>query len=209
MKYIPKIFHESYIRYICQFMRYVCYVAMLAVLLSLILVCMGQVTIVLHRNSGDYESTIISEVDYRQYFGDIEIGSGDEVHIWTNERDEVDIFARVGVALMYTFLMVPEFFAYWLLSKIFSNIEKGKLLIEENASLLWTYGGIQCSVAFLVPYIKVLIAVLSSIVSSNRISVFANPNLLGVLSSVVLMVAAYIIYSGVHSHHEPGDHMLE
>lgn len=190
-------------------MRCVCHVAMLVAVLSLVLCCMGQVTIILHRNSGYSESTIISEVDYRQYFGGIEIDSGDEVHVWANERDEVDLFARVGVVLMYGSLIVPELFAYWFLSKIFSNIQKGKLLIEQNANLLWTYGGIQFSVAFFVPYMKVLIALLTSMVSSNRISVFTNPNLSFALSSVVLMVVAYIIRSEFQSHKEPGDNMME
>ena len=94
------------------------------------------------------------------------------------------------------------------MSRVFSNIHKGQIFTEENASYLLYYGLLQFFVAVFVPFLKLLICWLTNLVSANRVSIATGQSMFSTLiSSIVFLVSAYIIHYGVHLQDEV-DHTL-
>ena len=124
------------------------------------------------------------------------------------EEDKIDIRTQVGLSLMYAFQVVPLIAAYWLLSRVFSNVHEGEIFTERNAHCLLYYGVLQFSVGLLVPFVKLLICNLVNLVSSSRMSLSTGQDMLNsVIPSIAFMVAAYIIHYGIHLQDEV-DHTL-
>ena len=98
--------------------------------------------------------------------------------------------------------------AFWFLSRVFSNIRKGQIFTEQNASYLLYYGLLQFLTAVFVPYIKLLLCELTNLVSDGRMSISTGQAMFNMLiPSIAFIVAAYIIHYGVHLQDEV-DHTL-
>ena len=109
---------------------------------------------------------------------------------------------------MYAVNAIPIIFAFWCFSRVFSNVRKGQIFTEQNASYLLYYGLLQCFVAVLVPFIKLLISWLTNLVSDGRLSISTGQTVINTLiPSIAFIVAAYIIHYGVHLQDEV-DHTL-
>ena len=118
------------------------------------------------------------------------------------------LFRSIGLALMYAVQTVPIMLALWFLSRVFSNVQRGRIFIEENASGLRSYGLLQFFVAVFVPFLKLMICWLTNLVSNDRISISTGQAMFNMLfPSVAFLVAAYIIHYGVHLQDE-ADHTL-
>lgn len=208
MKLMKAFLNESYAKSAAQFLRYVCYVIMAFMFMCLLLSCMGRQTFTLHSHTGTYERAIYSEENHEPQSRALTVSINDDIHVWTNGNNEIDSITQIGISIMYAFHAIPLILAYWLLSRVFSNVHKGQIFTEQNAHHLLGYGLVQFSVAIFVPFIKLFVLWITNLISSSRISISTGHDLLNTLiPSIAFIVAAYIIHYGIYLQDEV-DHTL-
>jgi len=169
---------------------------------------MGRQTFFLHTKTGNYERAIYAEEIHAPQSRSMTVHMGDDIHVWTNDDDQIELTIHIGLSLMYAVTTIPIIFAFWFLSRVFSNIRKGRIFTEENAAYLLYYGLLQFLVAVFVPFIKLLICWLTNLVSGGRIAISTGQSMFNMLiPSIAFIVATYIINYGVHLQDEV-DHTL-
>ncbi len=177
-------------------------------ILCTVLSFMGRQTFFLHTKTGTFERAIYAEENHNFHSRSMTVSMGDAIHVWTNENDQIDLSIQIGLSLMYAAHTIPMIFAYWFLSRVFSNINKGKIFTEQNSSYLLYYGVLQFSVAVFVPFIKLLICWLISFISNSQMSISTGQAMFPMLiPSIAFIVAAYILHYGVYLQDEV-DHTL-
>ena len=208
MKFIQKLANERFARPAAQLMKFACYFVICFYVLCTVLSFMGRQTFFLHTKTGTFERAIYAEENHNSHSRSITVHTSDDIHVWTNDNDRIDPTIQIGLSFMYAINMVPMIFAYWFLSRVFSNINKGEIFTEQNSSYLLYYGLLQFSVAVFVPFIKLLICWLINLVSNGRVSISTGQTMFNMLiPSIAFIVAAYIIHYGVHLQDEV-DHTL-
>lgn len=208
MKFIQKLANERFARPAAQLMKFACYFVICFYVLCTVLSFMGRQTFFLHTKTGTFERAIYAEENHNSYSRSMTVHTSDDIHVWTNDNDRIDPTIQIGLSFMYAINMVPMIFAYWFLSRVFSNINKGEIFTEQNSSYLLYYGLLQFSVAVFVPFIKLLICWLINLVSNGRVSISTGQTIFNMLiPSIAFIVAAYIIHYGVHLQDEV-DHTL-
>lgn len=208
MKFIQKLANERFARPAAQLMKFACYFAICFYVLCTVLSFMGRQSFFLHTKTGTYERAIYAEENHAAHSRSMTVSMGDDIHVWTNDNDQIDLTIQIGLSLMYAVHIVPMIFAYWFLSRVFSNINKGEIFTEQNSSYLLYYGILQFSVAVFVPFIKLLICWLTNLISNGRMSISTGQAMFNMLiPSIAFIVAAYIIHYGVHLQDEV-DHTL-
>ena len=208
MKFIQKLANERFARPAAQLMKFACYFVICFYVLCAVLSFMGRQSFFLHTKTGTYERAIYAEENHAAHSRSMTVFMGDDVHVWTNDNDQIDLTIQIGLSLMYAVHIVPMIFAYWFLSRVFSNINKGHIFTEKNSSYLLYYGMLQFSVAVFVPFIKLLICWLTNLISNGRMSISTGQAMFNMLiPSIAFIVAAYIIHYGVHLQDEV-DHTL-
>ena len=208
MKLTKKLLSEPFAKGAAQIMRYACHFVMAFMILCLVLSCIGRQSFALHAKGEFYQRAIYAEEDHDPISRSLVVNVKDDVHVWTNEDNEIDLLTHIGMAVMYAFQMVPLIFAYWLLSRVFSNVHKGQIFTEQNARYLLGYGLLQFFVALLVPFIKLFVCWVTNLVSSSRMTVGTGQDIFNALiPSIAFIVAAYIIHYGIHLQDEV-DHTL-
>ena len=208
MKFIQELANERFARPAAQLMKFACYFAICFYVLCTVLSFMGRQSFFLHTKTGTYERAIYAEENHAAHSRSMTVSTGDDIHVWTNDNDQIDLTIQIGLSLMYAVHIVPMIFAYWFLSRVFSNINKGQIFTEKNSSYLLYYGMLQFSVAVFVPFIKLLICWLTNLISNGRMSISTGQAMFNMLiPSIAFIVAAYIIHYGVHLQDEV-DHTL-
>ncbi len=208
MKFIQKLANERFARPAAQLMKFACYFVICFYVLCTVLSFMGRQSFFLHTKTGTYERAIYAEKNHAAHSRSMTVFTGDDIHVWTNDNDQIDLTIQIGLSLMYAVHIVPMIFAYWFLSRVFSNINKGQIFTEKNSSYLLYYGMLQFSVAVFVPFIKLLICWLTNLISNGRMSISTGQAMFNMLiPSIAFIVAAYIIHYGVHLQDEV-DHTL-
>ena len=208
MKFIQKLTNERFARPAAQLMKFACYFAIGFYILCTILCFMGRQSFFLHTKTGSFERAIYAEENHNSHPRNMTVHMSDDIRVWTNDDDQIDLTIQIGLSLMYTVNSVPLILAFWFLSRVFSNIQKGQIFTEQNASYLLYYGLLQFSVAVFVPYIKLLVCGLTNLVSEGRMSISTGQAMFNMLiPSISFIVAAYIIHYGVHLQDEV-DHTL-
>ena len=208
MKFIQKLANERFARPAAQLVKFACYFVICFYVLCTVLSFMGRQSFFLHTKTGTYERAIYAEENHAAHSRSMTVFMGDDVHVWTNDNDQIDLTIQIGLSLMYAVHIVPMIFAYWFLSRVFSNINKGHIFTEKNSSYLLYYGMLQFSVAVFVPFIKLLICWLTNLISNGRMSISTGQAMFNMLiPSIAFIVAAYIIHYGVHLQDEV-DHTL-
>ena len=208
MKFIQKLANERFARPAAQLMKFACYFVICFYVLCTVLSFMGRQTFFLHTKTGTFERAIYAEENHNSHSRSMTVHTSDDIHVWTNDNDRIDPTIQIGLSFMYAINMVPMIFAYWFLSRVFSNINKGEIFTEQNSSYLLYYGLLQFSVAVFVPFIKLLICWLINLVSNGRMSISTGQTTFNMLiPSIAFIVAAYIIHYGVHLQDEV-DHTL-
>ena len=208
MKFIQELANERFARPAAQLMKFACYFVICFYVLCTVLSFMGRQSFFLHTKTGTYERAIYAEENHAAHSRSMTVFTGDDIHVWTNDNDQIDLTIQIGLSLMYAVHIVPMIFAYWFLSRVFSNINKGEIFTEQNSSYLLYYGILQFSVAVFVPFIKLLICWLTNLVSNGRMSISTGQAMFNMLiPSIAFIVAAYIIHYGVHLQNEV-DHTL-
>lgn len=199
MKLIQRLLNKSFAKKAALFMRYVCYIIIAFMALGIILSCMGRLTFSLHSNFGTFEHAIYAEENHQPHPRSFIIHTKDDIHVWINIDDQIDLFTHIGLSAMFALETIPIMIAYWLLSCVFSNVHKGKIFTETNAHYLLLYGLLQFLVALFVPFIKLLLCTLISLVSSNTITIATGQDMLSsLIPSIAFIVAAYIIHYGIY-----------
>ena len=208
MKFIQELANERFARPAAQLMKFACYFVICFYVLCTVLSFMGRQSFFLHTKTGTYERAIYAEEKHAAHSRSMTVFTGDDIHVWTNDNDQIDLTIQIGLSLMYAVHIVPMIFAYWFLSRVFSNINNGHIFTEKNSSYLLYYGILQFSVAVFVPFIKLLICWLTNLISNGRMSISTGQAMFNMLiPSIAFIVAAYIIHYGVHLQDEV-DHTL-
>ena len=208
MKFIQQLANERFARHAAQLMKFACYFVICFYVLCTVLSFMGRQSFFLHTKTGTFERAICAEENHNAHSRSMTVFTGDDIHVWTNDNDQIDLTIHIGLSLIYVVHIVPMIFAYWFLSHVFSNINKGEIFTKQNSSYLLYYGILQFSAAVIVPFIKLLICWLINLISNGRMSISTGQAMFNMLiSSIAFIVAAYIIHYGVHLQDEV-DHTL-
>ena len=208
MKLIQRLANERCAKPAAQLMAFACYFVICFYIVCTSLSFMGRQSFFLHTKTGTFERAIYAEENHNSHPRSMTVHTGDDIHVWTNDTDQIDPTIQIGLSLIYAVHTIPMIFAYLFLSRVFSNIYKGEIFTEQNASYLLYFGVLQFSAAFFVPFIKLLICWLISQVSNGRMSISTGQAMFNMLvPSIAFIVAAYIIHYGVHLQDEV-DHTL-
>ena len=208
MKLFQTLANERFARPAAGLIKFACYFAICFYVLCTVLSFMGRQTFFLHTKTGNFERAIYAEENHNAHSRSMTVSMGDDIHVWTNSSDQIDLTIQLGLSLMYAVNTIPIVLAFWFLSRVFSNIYRGEIFIEKNASCLLYYGLLQLFVAVVVPFIKLFLCWLTNFVSDGRMSVSTGQRMLNMLiPSIAFIVAAYIIHYGVHLQDEV-DHTL-
>ena len=208
MKFIQKFTEERFAKSAAKFLKVVCYFLICVFVLCTLLSFMGRQTFSLHTSTESFPRAIYAEEDHDPLSRSLTVHMSDEIHVWTWDSDQIALTTHIGLSLMYAVQMFPMILAFWFLSRVFSNIQRGRIFTEQNASFLLYYGLLEFSVAVFVPFLKLLICWLTNLASDNRMSIATGQDMLSILiPSIAFIVAAYIIHYGVHLQDEV-DHTL-
>ena len=208
MKLFQTLANERFARPAAGLIKFACYFAICFYALCTVLSFMGRQTFFLHTKTGNFERAIYAEENHNAHSRSMTVSMGDDIHVWTNSSDQIDLTIQIGLSLMYAVNTIPMVLAFWFLSRVFSNIYRGGIFIEKNASCLLYYGLLQLFVAVVVPFIKLFLCWLTNLVSDGRMSVSTGQRMFNMLiPSIAFIVAAYIIHYGVHLQDEV-DHTL-
>ena len=208
MKRLRKLVNERYAKPAAKFMRITCYLAILILLLCLILSLMGRQSFRLRTSTGTYENAIYAEENHAPQSRSLTVHMNDDVYVWANDDDQIELSIHIGLSLMFAFNVVPLILAFWFLSRVFTNISRGEIFTEQNAFYLLYYGLLQIFTAVFVPFIKLLICYLVNLIADGRINLATGKEMLSSsISGIVFIVAAYIIHYGIHLQDEV-DHTL-
>ncbi len=208
MKWTQQFTIERFAKSAARLMQFVCYFVIGFFALCTLLSCMGRQTFFLHTPMGSFGRAIYAEEDHDPSSRSMTVHMGDDIHVWADDPARIDPAVQIGLSLMYAVHTVPLMLALWFLSRVFSNVHRGRIFTEQNAAYLLYYGLIQFAAAAVVPFVKLLICWLTNLVSDSRISIATGQNTLSMLfPSIAFMVAAYIIHYGVHLQDE-ADHTL-
>ena len=208
MKLFQTLANERFARPAAGLIKFACYFVICFYVLCTVLSFMGRQTFFLHTKTGNFERAIYAEENHNAHSRSMTVFMGDDIHVWTNSSDQIDLTIQLGLSLMYAVNTIPIVLAFWFLSRVFSNIYRGEIFIEKNASCLLYYGLLQLFVAVIVPFIKLFLCWLTNLVSDGRMSVSTGQRMFNMLiPSIAFIVAAYIIHYGVHLQDEV-DHTL-
>lgn len=208
MKLFQTLANERFARPAAGLIKFACYFAICFYALCTVLSFMGRQTFFLHTKTGNFERAIYAEENHNAHSRSMTVSMGDDIHVWTNSSDQIDLTIQLGLSLMYAVNTIPMVLAFWFLSRVFSNIYRGEIFIEKNASCLLYYGLLQLFVAVVVPFIKLFLCWLTNLVSDGRMSISTGQRMFNMLiPSIAFIVAAYIIHYGVHLQDEV-DHTL-
>lgn len=203
-----KFLNEQFAQSAAKLLKLVCYFLIGLDILCIILSFMGRQTFYLHTDTGTFPRAIYAESDHDFHTRGMTVHMGDDVHVWTNAGGQIDLAVHIALSFMYAAQMVPMALAFWFLSRLLSNIQSGRIFMEQNAVYLLYYGALQFFVAAFVPFIKLLICALANLVSNGCMSIATGQDAVGLLiPAIAFIVAAYIIHYGVHLQDEV-DHTL-
>ncbi|NBH19612.1 DUF2975 domain-containing protein [Clostridiaceae bacterium] len=206
MKIFYKLTEESFAKPAARFMEFICYFILGFYVLGIIASFMGYQTFHLHTSNGTFEYTIYTLKNTNSHPSCMTVQMGDNIHVWANENAPINLTIQIGLSLLYAVHTLPGIAAFWFLSRVFSNIQKGQIFTERNSSYLLYYGFLQFLSAVFIPFIKLLICWLTSLFAHSRISISTGRYTFHMLiSSLAFIVAAYIIHYGVHLQ-DPTDH---
>ena len=203
---MKKLLSEKAAKNAACLMMVVCYFVMLFVIFGLVLSVIGRQTFILHTNGEIWNSAIIAE-EYRDWTTrGLTTGTPGEIRI--HATDEIDIIARISLSAVYAVAVIPGIISFWFLSRVFSNVYKGRIFTEQNALYILYFGLIRIAAAVFAPFLKLGIIGLANHFSDNMISIgIMHDFFVGLVPNIAFIIAAYIIRYGVNLQDEV-DHTL-
>lgn len=208
MKFVRRLTDGRFARPAAGFLNAACYVIMCFLILCTVVSFMGRLSFTLHTGAGTFEHAIYAEEQHTPHSRSLTVSMGDDIHVWTNSKGGIDPKIQIALSLMYAVHTLPMLLAFWFLSRVCTNISRGQIFTDANASGLLYYGLLQFFEAIFAPPIKLLLCWLTNLTADGRIDIATGTASLNMLiSSVAFIVAAYIIHYGVHLQDEV-DHTL-
>ena len=208
MGFLSKLLNERYAKASAGFMRAVCLIIMIFFIICLVLCFLGRLSFTLHTEGQVFDRAIYAESNHTPSIRWFTVSSNDDIHVWANGSGEVNFISYAALCLMYFLNIVPLIFAYWFLGRVFCNVNKGSIFIEQNARFILYFGLLQFFVSLLVPFLKLLICHLSNLMTASEITISTGPDIIdGLIPSIAFIVAAYIIHYGIGLQDEV-DHTL-
>ena len=113
MKFIQKLANERLARPAAQLMKFACYFAICFYVLCTVLSFMGRQTFFLHTKTGTFEHAIYAEENHGRHSRSMTVHTGDDIHVWTNDDDQIDLIIQIGLSCMYAAQTIPAIFAFW------------------------------------------------------------------------------------------------
>ncbi|MFI3237581.1 MAG: DUF2975 domain-containing protein [Lachnospiraceae bacterium] len=179
------------------FMKFMCYIAMLLLTGILILAFRGRLEYTVHTADGNYTNSFYTQETSDSSTGVTTITSDDQLHIYSTDK-QIEFVTFLSITAMYTLGILPLIFAYFLLSKIFANLEAGAIFIKKNADYLLYYALIKIAVTLLLPFIKMLFFALINKIGTDTIYISTGSDFLNdIMPSIAFLIAVYIIQYGV------------
>lgn len=209
MKIIHRLLNQKTAYHTAEVMKFICYIMIGLFAVMLVLSFMGRLQYKLSFGNENYPHAIYAEENHNFASRSLTISGSDSLRIRTqSEEGKIELISYIALIVMYAANIIPLMFAYWFLSKVFSNVAKGEIFVEKNAHYLLYYGIIQAIVAVVVPFVKLLIVQIANTLVTDRISLSTGTNIINqLIPSIAFLVAAYIINYGVHLQDE-ADHTL-
>ena len=68
---------------------------------------MGRQTFFLHTKTGNFERAIYAEENHNSHSRSMTVHTSDDIHVWTNDNDQIDLTIQIGLSLMYAVHIVP------------------------------------------------------------------------------------------------------
>ena len=112
MKLIERFANGRFAQPAALVMKVVCYFIIGFYILCTILSLMGRQTFFLHTKTGAFEQAIYAEESHDAHPSGMTVRTGDDIHVWTNENDQIDLTIQIGLSLLYAVQTVPMIFAY-------------------------------------------------------------------------------------------------
>ncbi|HIT33605.1 MAG TPA: DUF2975 domain-containing protein [Candidatus Faecousia intestinigallinarum] len=204
---MKRILNERAAQTAAAVMEAVCYLLVGFAGLCLVLACLGRQTFALRVGGEYYERAIYAEEKPGEA-NYLLVHSPDDVRVTANAAGEVELATHIGLTLMYAAEVLPLLFAYWFLGRLFANVGRGQIFVEENARYLLAYGLIQFATSLLAPLVKLFLQWITNQLAGSQIALSAGGNLLnGLVPGIACLVAAYILHHGIALQDEV-DHTL-
>ena len=49
------------------------------------------------------------------------------------DGEKIDLITQIGLSAMYAVNVIPLILGFWFLSRMFNNVSKGQIFVEQNA----------------------------------------------------------------------------
>ncbi len=205
-----KFKNEESLQSISYFLMILCYLAIAFFISMVILSLMGRHTYHLHSHNSDYPNAIYAENNHEYSSRSLTVSINDNnIRVYSiSDTGKIELITYIGIVLTSVLTIIPMIFAFWFLAKLFSNVSRGNIFIQDNANYLLYYGIIHILLGVVIPLIKCLVISITDMISTDSISIHTGsqtPNLL--ITGITFIVASYIINCGINLQDEV-DHTL-
>lgn len=113
MRILKRLVAPSIAKPASYFMKFACYFVILFYILCLVLSFMGRQTFFLHTDTGTYERAIYTEENHAPHSRSMTVRMGDDIHVWANDNDQIELTTHLGLSFMYAVHVVPLILAFW------------------------------------------------------------------------------------------------
>ena len=213
MKNTMNFFRDNKIMKISKLMAVVCYLVVAFFICGLILSGMGRQRFMLFRE-GTTETNAYAEIigeamvvtkgnegaepaTYaKNGLNQPNVSLSDQIYVIA--QDEVSVITSIGLTVTYFTGVLPWALSYFFLARVFGNISRGQIFVEENSEALARCGIIGLLGAVICPFLKLLVIHIFNALSPDMISIATGNRMPGeILQSLVIIVAAYILHHGI------------
>ena len=113
MKLFQTLANERFARPAAGLIKFACYFVICFYVLCTVLSFMGRQTFFLHTKTGNFERAIYAEENHNAHSRSMTVFMGDDIHVWTNSSDQIDLTIQLGLSLMYAVNTIPIVLAFW------------------------------------------------------------------------------------------------
>ena len=101
MRLLKRLTDERFARSAAGVIKVACYFVIGFLVLCTILSFLGRQTFTLHSKTGTYERAICAEEDHGRHSRSMTVYTGDDIHVWTDDGDQIEPAVRIGLSVLY------------------------------------------------------------------------------------------------------------